>query len=282
MVCVSLVFQEKRGRAMRWGGVHSHVFRQSHRADDEQHRPVGICSLELDSISKRIQSEIAYASREKNVTASMATTHFLLQTMVLVSAMLTLNPISTLSNQITELPAAVDMWTELRVLSLSDNALAILPPQVGGRLPVLLERSKHISAGHATPARLHSTHRTAFMEDCHPFGKASSCSSIPLGRTTNVSDKQMPYGATSMFQTRWCFDIRVRVPNVIHAACRVSAHSKGLLDRRKRVRCPRFAHQHRIYSDNVSHDHHHVHYSALEENENHRKTTMSTTKTTGW
>lgn len=34
--------------------------------------------------------------------------------------------------QITELPAAVDTWTELRVLSVCDNALAVLPPQVHG------------------------------------------------------------------------------------------------------------------------------------------------------
>ncbi|CAM9351269.1 unnamed protein product, partial [Pylaiella littoralis] len=35
-------------------------------------------------------------------------------------------------NQISELPAAVDMWTELRVLSVSDNALTVLPPQQVG------------------------------------------------------------------------------------------------------------------------------------------------------
>ncbi|CAM9338028.1 unnamed protein product, partial [Ectocarpus sp. 12 AP-2014] len=35
-------------------------------------------------------------------------------------------------NQITELPAAVDMWTELRVFSISHNALTVLPPQASG------------------------------------------------------------------------------------------------------------------------------------------------------
>lgn len=43
---------------------------------------------------------------------------------------LALQSSNTLTNQITELPAAVDAWTELRVLSVSDNALAMLPPQV--------------------------------------------------------------------------------------------------------------------------------------------------------
>lgn len=36
----------------------------------------------------------------------------------------------TVSLQLAELPASVDMWTELRIFSAADNVLTVLPPQV--------------------------------------------------------------------------------------------------------------------------------------------------------